>query len=66
MKGYRIYADDKPSRKGAPHYSLTVPRNIAERVPEETEFVPELTSAGILFKRVVAEAPEWANAEGSE
>lgn len=38
-------------------YRLTVPPDIAASVPENTEFVPEVTDEGLLY-RAVATRPE--------
>lgn len=54
--GYRI------QRKTEGHFVITVPVDIVESIPEDTRFVPVVTSEGILFKayRVrEAEEPKW-------
>ena len=69
MRTYKIrkYMQGK-SKGGGPysHYSLTVPTNIAEQLPENMQFQIELTDDGILFRpigqaRDIAELlPAWA------
>jgi hypothetical protein len=45
-------------------YRLTVPPDLAEAIPNDQEFVPELTEDGILFRPVESaperEVPAWA------
>lgn len=45
-------------------YRLTVPPEIATRVPDDTEFVPEMTEDGLLFRPVASrpepDVPSWA------
>jgi hypothetical protein len=40
---------------------LYVPKAIAVQIPEGTEFEPELTEDGILFRRVERKEISWAN-----
>jgi hypothetical protein len=49
------------------HYSLTVPNEIAERIPDGMMFVPRMTEEGILYEpkqpaQEQIELPEWAQA----
>lgn len=44
---------------GADYYSITVPKDIAELIPDDTKFRVELTDDGILYKPVKTELPSW-------
>jgi hypothetical protein len=51
-----------PSRRTV--YRLTVPPDVAKAIPEDTEFVVELTEDGLLYRPVDGtrepELPSWA------
>jgi hypothetical protein len=62
----RSFSNGK-NRKGEPfvNYSLTIPSNIAEKLPKEMQFYCELTEDGLLFRPVPPESdqvvlPPWA------
>ena len=44
-------------------YRLTVPPDLAAAVPEDTEFVPELTDEGLLYRPITSrpapKRPAW-------
>lgn len=43
-------------------YSIAIPDNIGEHIPEDTRFVPEWHEDGVLYRQVNATAgdvPEW-------
>lgn len=60
----RLY-EIRSSTSGSPKrtvYRLTVPREIAERVPDQQKFEVELNEDGLLYRRVVQEIlPSWTN-----
>jgi hypothetical protein len=67
----RKFANGK-NRRGFPfiNYSLTIPSQIAEQLPENMQFSCELTKDGLLFRPVSPEQeavvlPEWAQANGT-
>lgn len=66
VRSFRIAASAQKKgegRDGAAAYSLKVPREIARLVPDDTEFLPELTEDGLLYRRVTTLTPfipSWA------
>lgn len=65
----RSFSNGK-NRKGEPfvNYSLTIPSNIAEKLPREMQFYCELTPDGLLFRPVPPDQeqvvlPPWAVTE---
>lgn len=63
-RGLRLRKVDG-GRKAGERFYLTVPRRIAERLPSDARFEPELTEEGVLYRRVPAEepTPSWAQAQ---
>jgi hypothetical protein len=61
---YKIRRSQAGSTRQQIVYRLTVPPDIAANVPEDTEFVPEMTEEGILYRPVTdrpqRELPSWA------
>ena len=60
------------SRKGRPfiNYSLTLPGEIAQHVPDDIAFTCELTEHGVLYRPVVDQprvtVPAWAQRRPDE
>lgn len=71
MKAYKIRKfQNGRNREGQPfiNYSLTIPSQIAEQLPESMQFECELTDEGILFRpseptEESVKLPEWAKAQ---
>lgn len=66
-KRYKIRSfQNGANKKGQPfvNYSLTLPREIAERVPADVAFTCEFTEEGVLYRYVGESAPSpvpaWA------
>jgi hypothetical protein len=73
MKTYKIRKfQNGKNKKGDPfiNYSLTIPSNVAESLPEDITFSCELTEDGILFRPASPESesvnlPSWAEKNGN-
>lgn len=71
-RGYKIrYYVSGKGKDGVEYrnYSLTVPSDIAENIPNEMQFIPRMTKEGLLFEPVdkrAIELPDWAKDEQSE
>ena len=75
MRTYKIvrYQQSKNKKTGKPylHFSLTIPTEIAEKLPEGMQFQIELTDEGILYRPigqtndVVDLLPAWATGEST-
>jgi hypothetical protein len=69
VRAYKIraYINGRSKKNGNEYknYSLTVPFEIAEALPDEMTFVPRMTDDGLLYEPVQqskakVELPEWA------
>jgi hypothetical protein len=61
QRGLRLRRVDG-GRKAGERFYLTVPRRIAEKLPDEARFEPELVEDGVLYRRLPPEEvpPSWA------
>ena len=61
---YKIRKSTAGANRSQLVYRLTVPPDIAAVVPADTEFVPEMTEDGILYRPVTGRSeppvPSWA------
>lgn len=73
QRGYKIrmYVNGRTKNgKEYKNYSLTVPNDIAERLPKDITFVPRMTDEGLLYvptqnSESQVELPEWAKQNGA-
>lgn len=72
QKGYRVRSYANGTGKNGREYKvylLTVPNDIAERIPKGVEFIPRMTEDGLLYEpaqTATVELPEWAKQEQEE
>jgi hypothetical protein len=73
LKTYKIRSfKNGENKEGKPfmNYSITIPANIAEVLPNDVQFTVELTEDGLLFRKADAAeeavtVPSWAQGNGS-
>jgi hypothetical protein len=63
-RSYKIRKSNAGTNRQQIVYRLTVPPDIAKVIPDDTEFVPEMTEDGILYRPLSGapqrELPAWA------
>jgi hypothetical protein len=71
-RGYKVrsYINGKKSPKGSQYinYSLTVPIEIAEAIPDGMQFIPRMCDEGLLYEPVQQAhkpLPAWAEQNGT-